>query len=111
MDNSNNSTFITNKYAIIFEGEDSIGNTLTYSVKLYIDFAEFKPVWDVDRVKAYPLFYARHIAESFIDTLKTSKESHIKDFRKTWKMNLDSLRILELGYNDEFDFEKVWLND
>ena len=106
----NKSVFVANKYAIIFEGEDSRGNTFAYSVKLDIDYAEFKPVWDVDRVKAYPLFYARHIAESFIDTLKTSKESHIKDFRKTWKMNLDSLRILELGYNDEFDFEKVLLN-
>ena len=107
----NKSEFVAKKYAIIFEGEDYRGNTRTYSVKLDIDFAEFKPVWDVDRVRAYPLFYGRHIAESFIDTLKTSKESHIKDFRKTWKMNLDSLRILELGYNDEFYFEKVWLND
>ena len=69
----NNSTFITNKYAVIFEGKDYKGDTKTYSVKLDMEFSGFTPLWHVDSYKAIPLFYNKHIAENFINTVKTLK--------------------------------------
>ena len=105
-----NSTFITNKYAIIFEGKNYAGEDRTYSVKLDIEFGEFTPLWHADSFKAKPLFYNKHIAEDFVNTVKTSNKPHITNFLKTWKVNIDSLRILELGYTNECNFEEVLLN-
>ena len=97
MDNS----FITSKYAIIFEGKDYAGSTQTYSVKIGVDFAEYMPIWDVDSEKANPLFYNK---------IKTSDKPHITNFIEKWGMDVDSLRVLELGFTDECNFEVVFLN-
>ena len=106
----NNSKFITNKYAVIFEGKNYAGEDITYSVKIDIEFGEFTPLCHADSFKANPLFYNKHIAENFIHTVKTLKKRHITNFLKNWKVNIDSLRILELGYTDECNFEEVLLN-
>lgn len=106
MDNS----FITSKYAIIFEGKDYAGSTKTYSVKIGVDFAEYMPIWDVDSEKANPLFYNKPFAEEFVNKIKTSDKPHITNFIKKWGMDIDSLRVLELGFNDECNFEVVLLN-
>lgn len=108
MDNS--SKFITSKYAVIFEGKNYEGDTKTYSVKLAIDFVDFLPIWNVCSYEAIPLFYNNDVAENFIHTLKTSTKKYITKFLNTWRVDIDSLRVLELGYNNELDFEKVLLN-
>lgn len=105
-----NSKFITNKYAVIFEGKNYAGEDITYSFKLDIEFGEFTPVWNADSFKANPLFYNKYIAEDFINTVKTSNKPHITNFLNTWKVNIDSLRILELGYTNECKFEEILLN-
>ena len=106
MDNS----FITSKYAIIFEGKDYTGKTKTYSITMSVEFAEFTPIWYVDSYKTYPLFHNKHVAEDFVNKIKTSNKPHITNFIKTWGMNVDSLRVLELGYSSECNFEVVLLN-
>ena len=106
MDNS----FITSKYAIIFEGKNYGDKTKTYSVTMSVEFAEYTPIWYVDSYKAYPLFYNKHVAEDFVNKIKTSNKPHITKFIKTWEMNVDSLRVLELGYTNEYNFEEVLLN-
>ena len=106
MDNS----FITSKYAIIFEGKNYADKTKTYSITMSVELAEYTPIWYVDSYKAYPLFYNKHVAEDFVNKIKTSNKPHITNFIKTWEMNVDSLRVLELGYTNECNFEEVLLN-
>ena len=106
MDNS----FITSKYAIIFEGKNYANKTKTYSITMSVELAEYTPIWYVDSYKAYPLFYNKHVAEDFVNTIKTSNKPHITNFIKTWEMNVDSLRVLELGYTNECNFEEVLFN-
>ena len=106
MDNS----FITSKYAIIFEGKNYANKTKTYSITMSVELAEYTPIWYVDSYKAYPLFYNKHVTEDFVNKIKTSNKPHITDFIKTWGMNVDSLRVLELGYTNECNFEEVLLN-
>lgn len=106
MDNS----FITSKYAIIFEGKNYANKTKTYSITMSVELAEYTPIWYVDSYKAYPLFYNKHVAEDFVNKIKTSNKPHITNFIKTWEMNVDSLRVLELGYTNECNFEEVLLN-
>ena len=106
MDNS----FITSKYAIIFEGKNYANKTKTYSITTSVELAEYTPIWYVDSYKAYPLFYNKHVAEDFVNKIKTSNKLHITNFIKTWEMNVDSLRVLELGYTNECNFEEVLLN-
>ena len=106
MDNS----FITSKYAIIFEGKNYANKTKTYSITTSVELAEYTPIWYVDSYKAYPLFYNKHVAEDFVNKIKTSNKPHITNFIKTWEMNVDSLRVLELGYTNEYNFEEVLLN-
>ena len=106
MDNS----FITSKYAIIFEGKNYADKTKTYSITMSVELAEYTPIWYVDSYKAYPLFYNKHVAEDFVNKIKTSNKPHITNFIKTWEMNVDSLRVLELGYTNEYNFEEVLLN-
>ena len=106
MDNS----FITSKYAIIFEGKNYADKTKTYSITTSVELAEYTPIWYVDSYKAYPLFYNKHVAEDFVNKIKTSNKPHITNFIKTWEMNVDSLRVLELGYTNEYNFEEVLLN-
>ena len=69
MDNS----FITSKYAIIFEGKNYADKTKTYSITMSVELAEYTPIWYVDSYKAYPLFYNKHVAEDFVNKIKTSK--------------------------------------
>ena len=106
MDNS----FITSKYAIIFEGKTHTNKTKTYSITMSLEFVEYTPIWYVDSYKAYPLFCNKHIAEDFVNKIKTSNKPHITNFIKDWGMNVDSLRVLELGYTNECNFEEVLLN-
>ena len=106
MDNS----FITSKYAIIFEGKNYANKTKTYSITMSVELAEYTPIWYVDSYKAYPLFYNKYVAEDFVNKIKTSNKPHITNFIKTWEMNVDSLRVLELGYTNECNFEEVLLN-
>ena len=106
MDNS----FITSKYAIIFEGKNYADKTKTYSITMSVELAEYTPIWYVDSYKAYPLFYNKHVAEDFVNKIKTSNKPHITNFIKTWEINVDSLRVLELGYTNECNFEEVLLN-
>ena len=106
MDNS----FITSKYAIIFEGKNYANKTKTYSITMSVELAEYTPIRYVDSYKAYPLFYNKHVAEDFVNKIKTSNKPHITNFIKTWEMNVDSLRVLELGYTNECNFEEVLLN-
>ena len=106
MDNS----FITSKYAIIFEGKNYADKTKTYSITMSVELAEYTPIWYVDSYKAYPLFYNKHVAEDFVNKIKTSNKPHITNFITTWEMNVDSLRVLELGYTNECNFEEVLLN-
>ena len=106
MDNS----FITSKYAIIFEGKTHANKTKTYSITMSVELAEYTPIWHVDSYKAYPLFYNKHVAEDFVNKIKTSNKPHITNFIKAWGMNVDSLRVLELGYTNECNFEEVLLN-
>ena len=106
MDNS----FITSKYAIIFEGKNYANKTKTYSITMSVELAEYTPIQYVDSYKAYPLFYNKHVAEDFVNKIKTSNKPHITNFIKTWEMNVDSLRVLELGYTNECNFEEVLLN-
>ena len=106
MDNS----FITSKYAIIFEGKNYANKTKTYSITMSVELAEYTPIWYVDSYKAYPLFYNKHVAEDFVNKIKTSNKPNITDCIKTWGMNVDSLRVLELGYTNECNFEEVLLN-
>lgn len=107
MDNSKK--FLRSQYAVICEGKDYKGDTKTYSIILDIDYEEYMPVWGVDSYKAIPLFFNKVIAKNFIHTLKTSTEAHITNFLNTYEININSLRILKLGYNNEMDFEKVLL--
>ena len=105
-----NNSFITSKYAIIFEGKTSENKTKTYSITMSLEFVEYTPIWYVDSYKAYPLFYHKYIAEDFVNKIKTSNKPHITNFIKDWGMNVDSLRVLELGYTNECNFEEVLLN-
>ena len=106
MDNS----FITSKYAIIFEGKTHANKTKTYSIIMSVEFVEYTPIWYVDSEKANPLFYNKYIAEEFVNKIKTSDKPHITNFIEKWGMDVDSLRVLEIGFNDECNFEVVLLN-
>lgn len=108
MDNSKK--FLSSKYAVIFEGKDYKDDTKTYSIMLDVDCEEYMPVWGVDSYKAIPLFFHKVIAENFVHTLKTSTKAHITNFLNTYEININSLRILKLGYTNECNFEEVLLN-
>ena len=106
----NSSKFAFRKYAVLFEGKSYNDGVKTYSMTIDIDFTDFMPMWYADSYKAKPLFYEKNTAKELRKTIKTSKNPHIVNFLNAWKPNMDSFRILELGYNDENDFEEFLLN-